>query len=593
MIDIEELKERIEKLGYFATEEIIFDAYNALCIFYDKEYNSGQDIYAICLEGPPGAGKTEFAKTYTKICNQLFDNTVEMVDYQCDATTGKTELFEDINISAAIRGDADHVNIPGKLVEAINKVNEGKKVILFIDEYDKAREETDAFLLQFLQSGKINSTQHGDLEVRDEYKSNLQVILCKNDMREELSGPLSRRIRILRLDYMEPSTFYKVATNVLVDKKTDKVNSGLLNLVTLIYSHAYSKKDVYDRLPSCSEMLIALEDADRLLKRANAPKYIIYNTIIKNMFKSPDDITTFENSVKNDKLSNLIKDMKGKEEIKSEEDINTLIATNVFTGVGKELNKKTKEMQALIDEYKTKFKAMEKNRFETIKQEQEKILLENGKLVSSSVKPNVTKNFEDESTRIKRGYDIFELSYNDWNMVASIQINDLSHNFLVENLINNASQLEIKIYENGILLSEKDDIKLILVNTTEDNKSVYKIMCSELVMPSVYLKDIVNFIKFATEVYNKQYRKEEKEIEGSYSINTLLYEDVNKMDNLTIFESSNTVDNVYFLEDSNNIDNLKYPESICDKLSCGNFYNVKEASKKIKDSEKKKVLTNE
>lgn len=132
------------------------------------------------MEGPPGAGKTEFAKTYTKLSNELFKN-VELVDYQCDATTGKTELFEDINISAAIRGDADNVNIPGKLIEAIKKVNSGKRVVLFIDEYDKAREETDAFLLQFLQSGKINSTQHGDLEIKDEYKGKLQVILCKND----------------------------------------------------------------------------------------------------------------------------------------------------------------------------------------------------------------------------------------------------------------------------------------------------------------------------------------------------------------------------------------------------------------------------
>ena len=31
-------------------------------------------------------------------------------------------LFEDINISAAIRGDADNVNIPGKLVDAIKKL---------------------------------------------------------------------------------------------------------------------------------------------------------------------------------------------------------------------------------------------------------------------------------------------------------------------------------------------------------------------------------------------------------------------------------------------------------------------------------------
>ena len=69
-----------------------------------------------------------------------------------------------------------------KCLKCKEKVNLGKKVVLFIDEYDKAREETDAFLLQFLQSGKVNSTQHGDLEIEEKYKSNLQVILCKNNM---------------------------------------------------------------------------------------------------------------------------------------------------------------------------------------------------------------------------------------------------------------------------------------------------------------------------------------------------------------------------------------------------------------------------
>lgn len=599
MVTIGELKQSIENLGYIATEQLIYDTFNALCMYADGEINPGQDIFAICLEGPPGAGKTEFAKTYTKLAGKIFDNNVEMVDYQCDATTGKTELFEDINISAAIRGDADHVNIPGKLVEAIKKVNTGKKVVLFIDEYDKAREETDAFLLQFLQSGKINSTQHGDLEIKDEYKPNLQVILCKNDMREELSGPLSRRIRIIRLDYMTPEVFYQVAKRVLIDEKKDKVNDGLLNLVVLMYQHAYASREVYNRLPSCSEMLIAIEDADRLLKRANAPQHIIYNTIIRNMFKSADDIKTFETGldrVKNEndsKLSALVKSMKVTEQEEKTIDLNSLIAQKVFTNEGEKLNKKVQELENLIAEYRTKFENMEKQRKKTIESEIQKILLENGKLVSTTNIPNMIKIFEDESAYIKRGENILNLSEGDWIDVGSIKIPNLSHHFFTEKLIEYASSLDIKIYENGILLQNVGEHQLIIINDLdENNNSRYRIMASQPVISSTFLSDIENFIKFSSEVYDSQ-NKTAKQItdevtgisKGTFSINALVYNDAEMS-----FEK--VKDNVYNVILSGNIEDLNQLTTLSNNAVCNDFNNVLQVSKEIMDG-KRKVLKNE
>lgn len=598
MITIEELKARIEETGYIATEELIYDTFNALCMFSDGSINPGQDIYAICLEGPPGAGKTEFAKTYTKLSNKMFNGNVELVDYQCDATTGKTELFEDINISAAIRGDADNVNIPGKLVEAIRKVNAGKKVVLFIDEYDKAREETDAFLLQFLQSGKINSTQHGDLEVKDEYKSNLQVILCKNDMREELSGPLSRRIRIIRLDYMEPSTFYKVAHRALVENRVDIVNDGLLNLVALMYQKAYANKDMFNRLPSCSEMLIALEDADRLMKRANAPQYIIYQTIIKNMFKSIDDIKTFESGLdrvineEDKKLSALVKAMKTREDSTQEFDLNNLIAQKVFTNESSKLAKKTEEMQQLIDEYKARFAKMEKQRRKVIEEEIQKILLANGRLVTSYDTTTVTRNFDDESAFIKRGQNIFELSNEDWVEVGCMTSPNLSHSFLIEKMIEFANQMDIKIYENGILLKGEGEQNLIVFKDIDENNNPrYRFMSSLPVLPSTYLKDIENFISLVgqTVIQQKVVPNPSKFYPiAEYSINALVYND-------TILEYESPIENVYSIEFTSQIKEDKSTEDlsqITSKMQCTDIFNALTISKKI-ISNKRKTLTNE
>ncbi len=285
-ISYQSIKEKMEQYGYFAEDELIWQTYiNIQNLINDGQV--GQDIHAICLEGPPGAGKTEYAKIYRKVLKDFVQDDVELIDYQCDSTTGKSDLYEEIRVAAAIAGNPDEVIIAGKLVEAIDSVNAGKKVILFLDEYDKAREETDAFLLKFLQEGRINTTQRGDVEIKPENMQNLQVILCKNQMREELSGPLERRVKILRLKEMRPEVFFKVASNQLPNADKDVINA-----VSILYGAIYDNKEDFARIPACSEGLLAIRDACTLLK-ANAPEEFVYSAIISNMLKNPDDIETF------------------------------------------------------------------------------------------------------------------------------------------------------------------------------------------------------------------------------------------------------------------------------------------------------------
>lgn len=578
MISFNDVKDKTLELGYYATDELLYDTYNALLLFSSTDKDSGQDIYSICLEGPPGAGKTEFANTYTKLSNILF-NDVELVEYQCDKTTGKAELYEDIDVGAAVSGDASKVKIPGKIIEAIKKVNAGKRVVLFIDEYDKAREETDAFLLQFLQSGKINTTQHGDLCVKEEYKSRLQVILCKNDMREELSGPLSRRIRIIRLDYMEPAIFYKVAQRKLIEERKRPVDAGLINLVSLMYESAYNNRDLYDRLPSCSEMLIAIQDADRVLL-ANAPQNVIYNIIIKNMFKSPDDITTFESSLNKsggeNKLITLVKAMKATTESKEKLDLNKIIAEKVFVDENKELVTKTQEMQELIDTYSQKFAKMEQDRKQVIEHQIRRVKLSTGKLVSNTNVPEAIGNFRDESKNIKRGYNIFELSVDNWTDVATLTNHSALNASAINKLIEHAEKLGIVIYENGILLQQCGDINLIVISEMDaNNTQLFRIMASTPVIPSTFIKDIYAFANFISECHSGT------AYNYSLKINALVYSD----NNIQSAGFTPVEENIYHYED---ISTESPNPNFLSAFNCNDADKVLEVSKKIMGTAKEK-----
>ena len=563
MIAINDVRDKVIAMGYYPSDELLYDMYNALVLFNTKAITNGQDIYALCLEGPPGAGKTAYADTYAKLSNELFGN-VELVEYQCDPTTGKTELFEDINISAAIRGDADNVNIPGKLIDAIKKVNNGKKVVLFLDEYDKAREETDSFLLQFLQSGKLNSTQHGDLAIKDEYKGNLQVIFCKNDNRKELSGPLSRRVRIIRLDYMEPAIFYKVAHRNLVEEKDNPVSEELLNLVSLMYESAYNNRDIFNRLPSCSEMMIAILDADRLLKSANAPQYIIYNTIIRSMFKSPDDITTFESSINNNKKNKLyevVNQMKETAKTEDSIDLHSLIAEKIFAQESGKYTKKVDELEKLIDEYNNKFAEIEKNMLRTVEGE---IRLQNGNKLIADQLPKAVNIFEDQSKNIKRGFNIYDLANGEWTKVATVNRPKLNTRFALQNIMEHLDKLDITLFDNGILLYDADGYKIIAVNELSENgDSKFTILSNYPILPSVLVSQITKFKDLIKDIYHKQlanyhdidrltFDALDNTHDTQLEIDTLIYND-NSLD------MEKVQDNLYhYVYNSNDKDNKDY-----------------------------------
>lgn len=295
---LDRIQEELEEIGYFPNKQITIET--QLNINKIMKSKVGQKVHAFCLSGPPGAGKSFYVESYAKLVKKKVNKPIKIISYQCHTKTSDSNLYEDINIAAAINGDSDKVVIPGKLVQAIDLANDGNVAILFLDEYDKAGEEVDTFLLNFLQEGVVDTTQRGKVFLKEECMKNLQVFLCKNDQRESLSGPLTRRLKFLELDYMTPENLCKI-----VNRKLEHIDSGLRDAVILIYTAMYETlpehskngeevKFEFSRLPAASECMQAIEDAHELMEIGANKADIIFNGVVANMIKTKDDLEQFK-----------------------------------------------------------------------------------------------------------------------------------------------------------------------------------------------------------------------------------------------------------------------------------------------------------
>ena len=134
-----EFKESFEKLGYtFQSADVLEDVY----VFY-KYYNSNinKGVAAILLEGDPGCGKTYLSEIFS----QFLGPDTEYIYTQCVEETNSDRLIATYNVKEIVRGNADKAIAEGILTKAINLANDGKKVVLAIDELDKARVVLDSY----------------------------------------------------------------------------------------------------------------------------------------------------------------------------------------------------------------------------------------------------------------------------------------------------------------------------------------------------------------------------------------------------------------------------------------------------------------
>ncbi|PSQ96008.1 MAG: ATP-binding protein [Bacteroidetes bacterium SW_9_63_38] len=141
--------------------------------------------------GPPGTGKTWLLEVLGEILDM--DTFFKQVSPGSREEDLILDLLPDEEAPSGIKKQW------GELPKAVQASHKGN-TLLILDEWDKTRPTADAFLLDFLQNGRVN---YGDIQVQADM-DNLYVGITLNDERD-LSGPAHRRMPYLHFDPLHPS----------------------------------------------------------------------------------------------------------------------------------------------------------------------------------------------------------------------------------------------------------------------------------------------------------------------------------------------------------------------------------------------------
>ncbi|MDT7864983.1 MAG: MoxR family ATPase [Thermoproteota archaeon] len=277
-LTIEDLKKIFEKANYVADDNILFSVYLALKL---KK--------PLLIEGEPGCGKTEIAKVLSQGLN------TELIRLQCyEGLTASETIYEwdymrqliEIKIRENSKNQEELENyifserflLKRPLLKAI--LHEGQiPPVLLIDEIDRADEEFEGFLLEFLAEFQVTIPEIGTFKAKQE-----PIVIITSNRTRELGDGLRRRCLYLYIGYPSYEKELKI-----IKLKVPNLNERVAEQIVRVVSRIRQMDNILKK-PGISETL----DFSRAINEARIEKLDSSNIkmFLGCLAKNPDDFST-------------------------------------------------------------------------------------------------------------------------------------------------------------------------------------------------------------------------------------------------------------------------------------------------------------
>jgi MoxR-like ATPase len=277
-LTIEDLKKIFEKANYVADDNILFSVYLALKL---KK--------PLLIEGEPGCGKTEIAKVLSQGLN------TELIRLQCyEGLTASETIYEwdymrqliEIKIRENSKNPEELENyifserflLKRPLLKVI--LHEGQiPPVLLIDEIDRADEEFEGFLLEFLSEFQVTIPEIGTFKAKQE-----PIVIITSNRTRELGDGLRRRCLYLYIGYPSYEKELKI-----IKLKVPNLNERVAEQIVRVVSRIRQMDNILKK-PGISETL----DFSRAINEARIEKLDSSNIkmFLGCLAKNPDDFST-------------------------------------------------------------------------------------------------------------------------------------------------------------------------------------------------------------------------------------------------------------------------------------------------------------